>query len=134
MDILLGLHSLVRWVIVIVAVVAVVRFALVWREKATTNARMDRGLMSGFTGLMDTQALLGIVFLFWSGFGGQGFPQFRIEHAVTMILAVAVGHLSMRWRNAEDKIRARNNLLVILGALVLVFIGVSRLPQGWRLG
>jgi hypothetical protein len=29
------------------------------------------------------------------------------------------------------KIRARNNLVVIVGVLVIVFIGVSLLPQGW---
>jgi hypothetical protein len=134
MDIVLGLHSLVRWVVVIVAAVAVIRFALVWRTMVTTNAKMDRGLMAGFTGLLDTQALLGIIYLVWSGLAGQGFPSYRIEHGVTMILAVAVGHISMQWRDADTKIRARNNLLVIAGVLVLVAIGVSRLPQGWRLG
>jgi hypothetical protein len=132
MDIVLGIHSLVRWLILVVAVVAIVKFALGWLRRAEGD-KMDRGLMSGFSGLMDLQALLGIVALVGGGLTGAGFPFYRIEHAVTMLIAVVVAHLPMRWRNAAGPIRSRNNLLAVLVSLILIFVGIailSQRPQG----
>jgi len=129
-DIILEIHSLVRWIIVLVALIAIVKFALSWLRRNEGGA-MDRGLMSGFSGLMDLQALLGIIVLVGGGLTGAGFPFYRIEHAVTMIIAVAIAHLPMRWRNAPGPLRARNNLVAILVSLALVAVGVAGLPQGW---
>jgi len=129
MNILLMLHSILRWIILLVAVVAIIKFAVGWRQGGAFKG-MDRGLMSGFSGLMDLQVTLGIIFLLWSGFTGAGFPAFRIEHGVTMIIAAAVAHLSARWKNADAQTRFRNNLFTILASLVLVLIGISILPGG----
>jgi hypothetical protein len=130
LSILLGTHSLVRWIIVAVSLIALVWFVLVWL-RGMRNEKADRGLMAAFTGLIDVQVLLGVIYILWSGFAGAGFPRYRLEHAVTMIVAAVVAHQSMRWRNADAPIRARNNAALIALVLVLVFIGVSLLPQGW---
>jgi hypothetical protein len=53
-----GYYSLVRWLVVIVAVIAVVRYALVTSGRARSSG-MDRGLISGYTGLLDLNVLLG---------------------------------------------------------------------------
>ncbi|MEP7135280.1 MAG: hypothetical protein ABI904_10135 [Chloroflexota bacterium] len=127
MNILLMLHTIVPVFILLVAVIAIVKFALGWLRGGEFKG-MDRGLMSGFSGLMDLQATLGIIYLIWNGLADEGFPAFRIEHGVTMIIAAAVAHLSTRWKNADDKTRFRNNLFVILGSLVLILIGFSFLP------
>ena len=129
MDFVLTLHSIVRWIIVIVALAAIVRFALVWAGKAR-GSNMDRGLMSGFSGLLDLQVLLGLIYLVWNGLSGAGFPLFRLEHALIMIVAVVITHLSMRWKNAEAPIRARNNLFAIVASSALIFIGVA-IVGGW---
>ncbi len=130
MGIVLMIHSLVRWVIVVVAVAAIVKFALGWLNKMAYSG-MDRGLTSGFSGLLDLQALLGIIYLVWNGLSVSGFPIYRVEHAVVMIAAVIVGHLPTRWRNAPDALKYGNNLIAVAGALVIVFIGVAILPGGW---
>ena len=70
---------------------------------------------------------LGIIYLLWNGFAQEGFPAFRIEHAITMIIAAVVAHLPARWKNVDDKTRFRNNLFVIVAVIVLVVIGVSLL-------
>ena len=127
MNILLMAHSGLRWIILLVAVVAVIKFALGWLQGSAFKG-MDRGLMSGFSGLMDLQATLGIIFLIWSGFTGAGFPRYRIEHGIIMIIAAVVAHLSARWKNADDTTRFRNNLFTIIAALVLVLVGISFLP------
>ncbi|MBI4770255.1 MAG: hypothetical protein HY784_07570 [Chloroflexi bacterium] len=130
MDSLLAIHSFVRWLILLVAVLGVVKFTPGWL-RGGPFAGMDRGLAAGFSGLMDLQVLLGLTFLLWSGFAGAGFPVVRLEHAGAMIAAAAAAHLPVRWRGAPDKLRYRNTLLAVLGSLALVLIGVSTLPQGW---
>lgn len=130
LSIVLDIHSLVRWIIVVVSLAALVWFALVWL-RGMHNEKADRGLMSAFSGLIDLEILIGIIYILWSGFTGAGFPLYRIEHAVTMIIAAFVAHLSMLWRKSDEKTRARNNVLLILGVMVIVFIGISFLPQGW---
>ena len=129
MTLLLTVHSFMRWLILIVALAAIIKFILGWLRGGAFKG-MDRGLASGFSGLMDLQATIGLIFLIWSGLAGAGFPMYRIEHGVTMIIAAAVGHLFARWKNAEDKIRFRNSLFIVLDVLIIVFIGIIRLPRG----
>lgn len=129
MNILLMLHSVLRWVILLVAVFAIIKFVLGWVQGGAFKS-MDRGLMAGFSGLLDLQVTLGIIFLLWSGFAGAGFPMQRIEHGVTMIIAAVVAHLPARWKTADDKTRFRNNLFTIVVVLVLVLVGISTLPGG----
>jgi multisubunit Na+/H+ antiporter MnhB subunit len=131
MEILLTLHSLVRWLIMAVGLVVAVKFAFGWRRGAAFKS-MDRGLLSAFSGLMDMQVLLGFVFLFWNGLAaGAGFPRFRLEHMGIMLLAALVAHLPARWKNEEDKVRFRKSLFVVLDVLILVFVGIAFLPGGW---
>src|SRR5512141_2179471 len=118
MTILLMAHSWLRWLILLVAIVAVVKFLPGWL-RASNYEGMDRGLMSGFSGLMDLQATRGIILFLWSGFGGVGFPAFRIAHGLIMILAAATAHMSARWKDADSITRFRNNLFLIVGALIL---------------
>ena len=128
MPTLLTIHSYVRWLIVIVAIIAAVKFAIGWLRGGAFQS-MDRGLASGFSGLIDLQVTLGLVYMIWNGLAVEGFPMFRIEHAVTMIIAAAVAHLPVRWKNADDKTRFRNSLFIILDVLIIIFIGVMRLPK-----
>ena len=128
---LLTIHSIIRWLIVLVALVAVVKFAIGWLGGSTFKG-MDRGLAAGFSGLLDLQATLGIILFVWFS-TRTGFQMVRVEHAGAMLIAIILGHLPARWKNAEDKIRFRNTLFCILGALVFIYLGVSRLPVGWSL-
>ena len=129
MNILLMAHSGLRWLILLVAAIAIIKFLVGWTRGGQFKG-MDRGLMSGFSGLMDLDATLGIIFLLWNGFSGTGFPTYRLEHGFAMIAAALVAHLSARWRNADDKTRFRNNLFIIIGSLILVVIGILVLPGG----
>ena len=130
MDILLVIHSHTRWLILLVALVAIVKFAIGWLRGGTFKG-MDRGLAAGFSGLMDLQATVGLIFLIWTSVVGVPFTPNRMEHATTMIIAAVLAHLPARWKNSPDAIRFRNTLFCIVGALVLVFMGVVRLRGGW---
>lgn len=129
MNILFMAHSGLRWLVLLVAAVAVVKFALGWLKGGEFKG-MDRGLSAAFSGFMDLQALLGILFLLWDGFSGSGFPLFRIEHGTVMILAAVAGHLPARWKNAAPKTRFRNSLFAIVGSVLLVIVGIALLPGG----
>jgi len=128
MQFLLTFHGEVRWLVALVGVAAVVRFAYGSFARGRFGG-LDRGLMAGFTGLLDVNLLLGLILLF--GLPG-GMVGFRIEHATTMVLAVVAAHVSAMWRRSDDDARKfRNNLVVVLIALALVAIGVLRLRGGW---
>lgn len=129
MNILLMAHSGLRWLILLVAVIAIVKFLIGWLTRGQFKG-FDRGLMAGYSGLLDLQATLGILFLLWSGFAGAGFPLYRIEHGLIMVGAAVVAHQSSRWKNAEDSVRFRNDLFLIIASLVLVLIGIAVLPGG----
>ena len=73
MALLLSIHSYLRWLILVVALIAVIKFAIGWLRGGAFQ-KMDRGLASGFSGLMDLQALTGLILLVWGGFAGTGFP------------------------------------------------------------
>ena len=130
MSILLIAHSHFRWLVILVAVAAVVKFALGWLlgQKFTS---MDRGLAAGFSGVVDLQATLGLIVFLWGGFTDVGFPMFRIEHATTMIIAAVAAHLHVLWKNADDKTRFRNNLFLVIDVLIIIFVDVAHLPGGW---
>ena len=128
MAFVLEIHGLVRWLVALIAIVAIVKFAMGWlRNMPFTSA--DRGIMSAYTGLMDLNLLLGLILLF--GLGG-GFPMHRIEHATTMILAVVVAHLSAIWKKSDDAAKKfRNYLIVVVVSIVLIVMAVIRLRGGW---
>lgn len=128
MGVILTVHSFVRWLIVIVGLFTLVKFLISWLRKSGFS-RMDRGLSSAFSGLMDLQVLMGLIYFFWSGLTGDGFPMFRIEHMTIMLVAAILGHLPSFMKKAENKHAVA--LYGVIGALVLVFLGVARLPGGW---
>lgn len=129
MNILFMAHSGLRWLVLLVAVLAIVKFLTGWLQRGQYKG-LDRGLMAAFSGLIDLQSLLGVVLLVWSGLTGVGFPFFRIAHGLIMVAAAVVAHLSRRWKHADDGTRFRNDLFLIVGSLILVLIGISILPGG----
>ena len=129
MVILLEIHSSLRWIIVVVGLIAVVKFLIGWARKSAFT-KMDRGLSSGFSGLMDLQVTLGLLYFLITGFGGAGFPPFRIEHLVTMLLAAVVAHAPSMFKKAANKHAVA--FYAVIGALILIVIGVYRLPGGWN--
>ena len=129
MNILLTVHSIVRWAVTLVAIALIVRLVLGLIQKRAFD-KSARILLASFSGLMDTQALLGILLLLIDGFGKLGFPRYRLEHAGMMILAVIVAHIPAAWKKLPDQIRTRNTLIAVIVALILIAIGITPIG-GW---
>lgn len=126
MDLILTIHSSLRWIILVVAVLAIVKFAFGWVMNSPFKG-MDRGLAAGLSGLLDAQALLGLVYFLWDGFSGAGFPGYRWEHMVIMLVAAALGHVPSRLKALGARQRFFYSLIAILGALALIYLGIARL-------
>lgn len=126
-SIVITIHSLNRWLILITGIVAAIKFLIGWLGNRDYQP-LDRALMSGYTGLLDLQLLLGILLLITRGVEG-----YQIEHAITMLTAIVLAHLSRIWRNREAKTKFRNNFIVIVVGLILITAGVAILPIGWSL-
>ncbi|MBI3738438.1 MAG: hypothetical protein HY258_05270 [Chloroflexi bacterium] len=128
MDILLTLHSIVRWFIIAVAALAIIKFTIGWAGNQSFKG-MDRGLASGFSGLMDLQVLLGLIYFIWNGIAVAGFPLYRILHMIIMVIAAVTAHIPARLKNLNDKLRFQYSAMIIVGVLVLIFIGIAVLPR-----
>jgi hypothetical protein len=122
------IHSAVRWAIIVIAVIAIIKFSLALVTNASFKG-MDRGLSSGYSGLMDLQVTLGLIYFIWTGITVAGFPSFRIFHMIVMLLAAAFGHIPSRLKSMPDKPRFRYSLFAIISSLVLIGIGLSLLPR-----
>src|SRR5688572_5992175 len=129
MIILLTVHSIVRWVITLVAIALIIRLSIAWIKKQPFD-KTTGTLTFAFGGLMDTQMLLGLLFFLIDGFSETGFPAYRWMHVITMALAVIAAHLPKVWKKAEDDVRTRHTLLAVVVSLLLIFLGIAPIG-GW---
>ena len=136
--IVLGLHNLVRWVALILAIVATVRAFLGWFGKRQWSER-DRKIGSYFTIAMDIQLLLGLLLYFvfspitrqaLTNFGaamGVGDLRFfDLVHPLYMFLAVVFAHLgSVLARRAPESRAKFQRAAIFFGlSLVLILLGM----------
>jgi len=127
MNTFMTIHGEVRWLVAILAVVIIIKFASGWLGRRGYTS-LDRSLLTAYTILLDINVLLGLILLLFNG----GFSGPRLEHATTMLLAVIAGHMTAMWRKSTDSAtKYRNQLLLVVLSLLLVFFGVIRLRGGF---
>ena len=97
------------------------------------DSKLDRTLMAIFLGCLDLQWLMGLILFTWTA-TTSGLSRLHWEHAVTLTLALALGHFSAKWKQSPTPIRARNYLFVLLGVIVLIVVGVGRCPSAEFVG
>lgn len=128
MLILLKIHSILRWVIIIVGFAAILKF-LIGISKRKDFGALDRYVSAAFSGLMDLQVSLGLLYFLVTGFSSAGFPLYRIEHLITMLLAAVIGHGPSFFKNTKKQ--HSTAFYSILGTMIIIVLGVYRLPGGW---
>lgn len=121
--IILFLHNLIRWIVLIVAVVAVVRAYLGWLQKREWTGA-DRRFGVFFASALDTQLLLGIILIVLRGFSTLG--TILYEHVIPMILAVVVVHVgSVLSRRAVEAVhKHRRAALWYTLAILIVLVSI----------
>jgi len=103
--VLLGLHNLVRWVVIIVGLWAVVRAWRGWLKRSVWNAADVRATRL-FVSALDLQLLLGILlYAIFSPLTRRAFHDvgaamrdapvryFFVEHVAVMVIAIAIAHV-----------------------------------------
>jgi hypothetical protein len=126
MSLILQIHSLTRWIVVVVAAVALVRYGVGW-WKAQAFSPQDALLMTATSWLLIVQLVLGVILLIWN------YQSYQLGHLFPMLIAVGLPHMAAaRGRKAaNDQGRHRVYFLFLLGTVVLVVVGVFALPGGW---
>jgi len=134
---ILALHNIIRWIALILGIVAAVLAWIGWLRKSEWRP-IDKKLASFFSMAVDVQFLLGLLlYLFFSpltrtalqDFGNAmsigDLRFFAIEHPVYMILALVFAHLgSMLPRKVQDSTaKYRRAAIWISLAVLLILLG-----------
>lgn len=136
---LVGLHNLLRWVVLILGVITVLSAYWGWFGKRSWSER-DRKFGVFFTAGIDTQLLLGAILYFvLSPWGmkailNQGFSTvmqqdtyrfFAIEHGALMLLAVIFAHLgsALSKKASVDQAKFKRAAVYFTLALVVILAG-----------
>lgn len=135
---ILTLHSLMRWVVVIVGVVAVVQFLVGWLGKKEWTS-LDARLLAIFPMTVDIQLLLGLLLYFilspittgaLRDFGGAMSNAvlrfYAVEHLFMMVIALVVAHVGSLLAKKRTVASARFRLagLLFLVAMIIIFLSI----------
>lgn len=137
---MLHLHSVLRWVVLIVAIIAVVKL-LMGKNGKKEFTKKDRTPVLLYMIFLDVQLLIGIYLYFGAqGFGfnklkelGMGPAMkdvavrfFSIEHTIGMLLAIILVHVANSFAKkdmpSKDKYSKMLYLVLASIALILLFI------------
>jgi hypothetical protein len=133
-NVVLVLHSLVRWIVVFAAVAAVARAFVGWLGKKDWTKLDDRlGLL--FSTSLDVQLLLGLLlYIFLSPITTAAFKNFgaamsdatmrffTIEHILYMVVAVVLGHVGRALSKKATEATAKYRMAAILYGLATLAI------------
>ena len=132
--IVLTLHSWVRWIVAIAAIAAVARAFYGWAGKKDW-AKLDDQLGLLFSTSLDVQLLLGLIlYIFLSPLTQAAFKNFSaamsdstlrfftVEHLLTMIVAVVLGHVGRALSKKAAESVAKHRLAAILYGLATLAI------------
>lgn len=131
---LLSLHSVMRWVVVILAVLAVGRALYGWLGKQDWT-ELDERLGLFYTIALDVQLLLGIVLYIVSPFirgilGNMGEAMgdtllrfYAIEHVFMMVIAVILAHVGRALaKRAKDPAKKHRMAAIFFGLSFVVML------------
>ena len=134
----LAMHNIMRWVALILAIVATVTAFLGWFGKRQWSER-DRKIGSFFGMAMDIQLLLGLILYFvyspitraalqdfGAAMGVKDLRFFGMEHVFYMVLAVVFTHLGsiLARRAPESKAKFQRAAIFFGLSLLLLLLGI----------
>ena len=137
---ILGIHNFIRWMVIVLGFVAVVKAFVGWMNNKEWT-RIDRNIGLMFSISVDVQTIVGLLLYFvYSNLGlkalktgylssimSDGIQRFfAVEHGLLMVLGLAFVHLgSASPRKTEsNKDKFRRASIYFLIALVLIVAGV----------
>lgn len=126
MGAIVGLHSLWRWVVLIVVTVALVRGLIGWLRGGDWTSG-DRTLALLATTAIDIQVLIGLL-VYGMRQHWQSGPFLAYVHPTVMIIALIVAHIfSARAKRATTPVAKHRTLAI--GLLVTMFLITAAIPS-----
>lgn len=138
-EIILAVHSVVRWLVLIVGVVALAQNISGWLGNKTWTAK-NRKINGAFIGMFHLQVLLGLLLYvggfsptmnrIFSNFGGAmkdaALRFWAVEHISMMLLAAIVAHVAhvISKRQDADVTRFKYASIGFILAFVLVLVAI----------
>lgn len=122
----LMLHSIWRWVVVVVAAVAVAKALIGWLGRQPFGSLDDR-LGMAYTITLDIQVLLGLILYILERRWSLPDPFFAYIHPLVMIIALALAHIGRRRSRTADSDEARHRAATLFYAISLLLI-VAAVP------
>ncbi len=125
-------HSGVRWLVVLLGLIIIIKHSIGWAMKSEYSA-LDRRLVSIFSAVFGIQFLLGLLMTVLYLITGRFVMATSGAHLVIMLIAFFVAMRTSKWKNAEGVIPFRNNVIALVIAGLLIYVGVLGLPVGWSI-
>jgi membrane-associated protease RseP (regulator of RpoE activity) len=124
MDIVSLIHSLVRFVILAIALVGIVKAVLSLAQKSALD-KLDQTLAAAFLGLYDLQVLVGLLIILLGGLT-------NVIHPIVMFVGVALAHgLQAMSKRAAGANASLYRLAFYVAPLLVILVGlaaISHLP------
>ena len=136
MVVLVAVHNIVRWVIVLLAVVSLFRAYRGWLGKREWQ-EADRKSGVFFSIALDTQLLIGIILWIFGEWGLKAFNlassvdsgsrmsvlYFALEHTLTMLIAVVLVHIgTATTKRIKDSTGKHKRTAIFFSAAVLLIL------------
>ncbi len=131
---ILSAHNILRWFVLIFAILAIIRAFMGWSGKRQWTG-LDDKLGLGLTISLDTQVLLGLLLYFvfspltkvaFSDFGAaMGTSELRfflVEHFLMMFIALVVAHIGRSRAKKADTDVAKHKRAAIFYTIALLLI------------
>jgi hypothetical protein len=120
------IHGLIRWIILSLAIVGAARSLVSLLTRDAKFMRLDVGLSNAYAGILDLQALLGVLLVIAALILQMSVPWI---HPIIMIPAIVVAHQNRRFRDKPDRVRHQAQLAIFVGSLILIAIGLLVIGQ-----
>jgi hypothetical protein len=127
MEFLVGLHSLMRWVVLLAVTVAFVRGLIGWLRGGTWTAN-DRVLTLVAITALDIQLLLGLI-IYGTGSHWNSSNFIAYVHPLVMITAIVIAHVTSLLIRRTESATAKFRTLAI-GLFVALFLITAAIPSG----
>jgi hypothetical protein len=123
LTVVLTVHSVVRYLILLVAVTGLIITAIVM-DRRGQYSRGLAALASTYSGLLDLQVLLGLILLVGMGVAEGKWTPYSFLHGFLGLLAAGTGHLPAMWGALQDRPRLARGLIVYAATLVLLLLAI----------
>ena len=133
--ILLQTHSLLRWVVLALALCCIVMLGGAWRQRDFSNAH--RVMLLAYVAALDFMLLLGLALYITSPVVHAGLQhmdlamkdatlrRFVVEHPFTMVIAIALAHVgNFKAKKLPTASRARTAFVYVLVSFAVILLGM----------